>query len=284
MSRFPSAKSAKKAPKKKAKPSKPRKRSGDAAPSPMPVVTVRKRSDSSCPLVKSVRKRGASSGRVEAPPCVQEQVAERKRLMLFYLSESKGNVAYSCEKTGISRMTHYRWLRSDPAYAEMQDDIAEGVVDEMEELFIKTTIGEKDLRSMRWFLERKARDRGYGKPTVMSVDADGNPIGYGATVTNNTQINLKQDVPASSLLTALQDLAASNPALLAAIAAKQAEDGNAVGGGGNNGSEIKVLSSSEPSASKDNTRVIDVRFVDEVSDMDDDIEDELADSDVEDED
>lgn len=145
---------------------------------------------------------------------IQRKVTERKELMLFHLSRSHGNVVYSCDKVGISRMTHYRWLASDATYAESVNDIAEGVVDRMESLFIKTTVEEKDLRSMRWFLERRGRDRGYGKPTVMALDGEGNPVGYGGNVQNNVQINFKSDVPADSLRLALSDLLKQNPRLL----------------------------------------------------------------------
>ena len=170
---------------------------------------------SELPVVKVRSRRNARSLKK-----VQQKVTERKELMLFHLSRSNGNVVFSCEKVGISRMTHYRWLASDAAYAERVNDIAEGVVDRMEALFIRTTVEEKDLRSMRWFLERRGRDRGYGKPTVMALDADGNPIGYGGgNVQNNVQINFKSDVPADSLRLALSDLLKQNPNLLESASA-----------------------------------------------------------------
>ncbi len=167
----------------------------------LPVVKVRSRG----------RKESPSVG--ELPVKVKERMAEQKELMLFHLSRSNGNVVYACKKVGVSRMTHYRWLASDAVYAESVNDIAEAVVDNMEALFIRTTVEEKDLRSMRWFLERRGKDRGYGKPTVMALDADGNPIGYGS-VQNNVQINFKSDVPADSLRLALSDLLKQNPMLL----------------------------------------------------------------------
>jgi hypothetical protein len=184
----------------------------------LPVVKVRSRKKLRGEKSVSKAKRPAAkvkrSGSSTVGENLQTKVTERKELMLFHLSRSHGNVVYACDKVGISRMTHYRWLASDATYAEATNDIAEGVVDRMESLFIKTTVEEKDLRSMRWFLERKGRDRGYGKPTVMALDGEGNPVGYGGNVQNNVQINFKSDVPADSLRLALSDLLKQNPRLL----------------------------------------------------------------------
>lgn len=177
----------------------------------LPVVKVRRRSD---PPKKAPR--------LGTPPSVVVKVAEKKRLMVFHLTENKGNVAHACGKAGISRMTHYRWTREDPDYAQAADDIAESVVDYMESLLIKTTIDDKDLRTMRWFLERRGKDRGYGKPSVVQAyDGDGNPIytngGGNVAVQNNINLSIRADVPGDALSRALQDLAAKNPALLAQI-------------------------------------------------------------------
>jgi hypothetical protein len=151
--------------------------------------------------------------RYGTPPKVAAKVQENKQLMLFHLRASKGNVAYACGKTGISRMTHYRWLRGDPDYAQTVDDIGEDLVDNMESLFISTTIKEKDLRSMRWFLERRGKDRGYGKPSVQQFDEDGNPV-HSIGVQNNNIIMLREDVPAKSLGFALADILKNRPDLL----------------------------------------------------------------------
>jgi hypothetical protein len=108
-------------------------------------------------------------------------------------------------------MTHYRWTRDDPEYAAAFDDISQEVVDNMETLFLKETVAQKDLRSMRWFLERKGKERGYGKPSVQQFDEDGNPI-KSIGVQNNIVV-FREDVPGDSVAKALSDLLNRRPEL-----------------------------------------------------------------------
>lgn len=166
-------------------------------------------------------------------PKAAEKVGERKALALLHLRRTNGNVAVACEKAGISRMTHYRWLKQDAEYAMAVEDLAEGVVDTMEALFIDTTIKEKDLRSLRWFLERRGKGRGYGKPSVLPLlDGDG---GSGGGVRNviGQQINVqvvRGDVPGDAVVRALKDIAESSPALIKALVEK-ADAARALEGG-----------------------------------------------------
>lgn len=154
--------------------------------------------------------------------------------MLFFLASTKGNVALAVKKTGISRMTHYRWLREDPHYASTSDDIQENLIDDMESLFLRTTVKEKDLRSMRWFLERRAKHRGYGKPGVNDAAAFNGDGSHGGLSAANfgTIINIRSDVPGDAVATALVDVLRANPKLAgslgipAAIVAPAANNNN----------------------------------------------------------
>lgn len=175
-------------------------RSKNARPSTLPVVKVRSRR----PSVAEPRP-------LTNPRAVEKQIVS-KRLMVEALKSSKGNVAHACKLAGISRMTHYRWTRDDPEYAAAFDDIGQEVVDNMETLFLKETVAQKDLRSMRWFLERKGKDRGYGKPSVQQFDEDGNPI-KSIGVQNNIVV-FREDVPGDSVAKALSDLLRNRPELL----------------------------------------------------------------------
>lgn len=137
----------------------------------------------------------------------------KKVTLLASLASTQGNIAFACKIAEVSRMTHYRWLRSDPVYAQKVDDIAEGIVDNVETVFLSTMLKEKDLRSMRWFLERKGKSRGYGKPSVNAlVDEDGNPIAL--AMQNNINVSVRNELPPDSLVTALRDVVQANPALM----------------------------------------------------------------------
>jgi hypothetical protein len=197
---------------------------------------------------------------------VVARVNEKKALMLFQLRANKGNVADAVKKTGISRMTHYRWLREDADYAQGVEDIGESVVDFMESLLLKTTIEEKDLRTMRWFLERKGRNRGYGKPSVaQAFDSEGNPVysggGDNVGVQNNINLSIRADVPGDALTKAIQDLASKNPALISKLL------------GTAENAEVKH------SAGYVEKPVLDAEFVsmDELEDMDEDELDDMFD-------
>jgi hypothetical protein len=171
----------------------------------------------SLPTVK-VRSRVSPAAKVSPAmatfqPKAVERQAVSKRIMVEALKASKGNVAHACKLAGISRMTHYRWTREDANYAAVFDEIGEEVVDNVETLFLKTMISEKDLRSMRWYLERKGKERGYGKPSVQQFDADGNPINT-IGVQNNNILVLREDVPNTSISLALADILRNRPELL----------------------------------------------------------------------
>lgn len=164
------------------------------------------------PVVK-VRARGKKVKQPITSPLAAEKQAISKRLMVEALKSSKGNVAHACKLAGVSRMTHYRWTRSDPEYAAVYNDIGEEVVDNIETLFLKTMIDDKDLRSMRWFLERRGKERGYGKPSVQQFDEDGNPLTT-IGVQNNNILVLREDVPNNSVSLALADILRNRPELL----------------------------------------------------------------------
>jgi hypothetical protein len=174
------------------------------------------------PIKQALKKKAKKKVLSKAPmvmefDSVKARVAECKRLMLYHLKGNHGNVAEACELTGISRMTHYRWNRSDADYAQAIDHINDDVVDKIENLFINTMVSEKELRSMRWFLERKGQHKGYGKPHVgQTFDEDGNPISGQPSIglQQNINLNIRADLPGDSLAKALKDIATSNPLLI----------------------------------------------------------------------
>lgn len=53
----------------------------------------------------------------------------KKRAMLDALQKSLGIVSTACEKVGISRKTHYQWLKEDKEYRENVEDISEASID-----------------------------------------------------------------------------------------------------------------------------------------------------------
>lgn len=125
---------------------------------------------------------------------------KNKRKMAKALVKHGGSVSKACREAKITRMTHYRWMESDPSYAAFVEELKLAKVDDVEEVFMDTMVKTKDMRSMRWFLERQGQDRGYGKPSVANAQ----------NVTQNNQQNnvlvmFKDEVPINSIFQALSD-------------------------------------------------------------------------------
>jgi len=100
-----------------------------------------------------------------------------KKAMIEALKKSLGIVSTACESVGISRQTHYRWLKEDPEYKELTEDISEHAIDFVEsKLFEKiegVQMGKEidghtviyDLApsdtAIIFYLKTKAKKRGY---------------------------------------------------------------------------------------------------------------------------
>lgn len=101
----------------------------------------------------------------------------KKEMMLKALVDTKSNISAACERVGINRWTHYDWLQRDEDYAKKVEAVGEKLIDSIETLFLRSTIESDDRRSMRWFLERKGRHRGYGRVEKRELSGeDGGPI------------------------------------------------------------------------------------------------------------
>lgn len=72
------------------------------------------------------------------------------------------NVRRACADSGVSRTQFYEWLKKDKRFQVVVEDIVEGRKDDFEEDLQKGSRS-GDSRSTIFFLERQARDRGYGK-------------------------------------------------------------------------------------------------------------------------
>ncbi len=82
--------------------------------------------------------------------------------MLIALSESRAIISTAAAKTGISRQTHYRWLESDPEYAERTHEINEAAIDAVEAKLLDL-IDAGDTAACIFFLKTRARSRGYSE-------------------------------------------------------------------------------------------------------------------------
>jgi len=80
--------------------------------------------------------------------------------MLTVLRKSLGIVTTACDAVGISRQTHYNWLRNDPEYAQQVAEIDDVVLDFLESKAHKL-VNDGDTSMTIFMLKTKAKKRGY---------------------------------------------------------------------------------------------------------------------------
>jgi hypothetical protein len=83
-----------------------------------------------------------------------------KKSMIEALEKSLGIVTSACKAVGISRETHYRWLREDEEYFTAVKSIEDVALDFAESQLHKQ-IKEGEVSSTIFFLKTKGKRRGY---------------------------------------------------------------------------------------------------------------------------
>ena len=122
---------------------------------PIPVKKAPKKVIAKKPLVKKP---------VAKEPLKIKKVADKtdtnKRSMLEALQKTLGIVTSACKGVGISRETHYKYLREDVNYNNAVKDIEE-IAKDFVETQLHKQIGEGNVTSIIFYLKSKAKDRGY---------------------------------------------------------------------------------------------------------------------------
>ncbi len=83
-----------------------------------------------------------------------------KKTMLQALEQTLGIVTAACKIVGISRETHYDWLKSDEAYKAAVDSIQDITLDFAESQLHKQ-IKDGEVTSTIFYLKTKGKKRGY---------------------------------------------------------------------------------------------------------------------------
>lgn len=83
-----------------------------------------------------------------------------KKAMINALEKSLGIVTSACKAVGISRETHYRWMREDEQYNESVKSIEDIALDFAESQLHKQ-IRDGEVSSTIFFLKTKGKRRGY---------------------------------------------------------------------------------------------------------------------------
>ena len=80
--------------------------------------------------------------------------------MIEALEKSLGVVTTACKTVGISRQTHYEWLREDGQYRDAVEDISDVALDFAESQLHKQ-IQSGEVSSTIFYLKTKGKKRGY---------------------------------------------------------------------------------------------------------------------------
>ena len=91
---------------------------------------------------------------------------QKKQLMLTSLGNQLGIVSISCKQVGISRETHYKWMREDEKYKKDVEDVVYYTKDFLENALLKLV--KEGNPMITWNANKtRNRDRGYGEHVEM---------------------------------------------------------------------------------------------------------------------
>ena len=92
--------------------------------------------------------------------------------MIEALEKSLGIVTTACRVTGISRETHYRWMREDDEYKAAVIDINDIALD-FAESQLHQQIKDKDTAATIFYLKTKGKARGYVERMQQEISGPG---------------------------------------------------------------------------------------------------------------
>lgn len=98
----------------------------------------------------------------------------RKKAMIEALERTLGVVTSACKNVGISRETHYRWMREDDQYKKDVLEL-ENVALDYAETQLHKQIKQGNTSATIFYLKTKGKNRGYVERTEIT-GADTEPI------------------------------------------------------------------------------------------------------------
>ena len=100
----------------------------------------------------------------------------KKVAMIQALTKALGVVKMACESVGISRQTHYNWLKQDEAYKAACDNLPEIVLD-FAEHHLHKLISQGNPAATIFILKTKGKKRGYVERQEIEV-AEKKPLSW----------------------------------------------------------------------------------------------------------
>jgi len=91
-----------------------------------------------------------------------DKTEANKTAMIAALENSLGIVTTACSQVGVSRESHYRWIREDANYKESVESLTDVAIDVVESKLYEL-IKQGNVTSVIFYLKTKGRKRGYSE-------------------------------------------------------------------------------------------------------------------------
>lgn len=109
---------------------------------------------------------------------LRTDVAQRD--FLNALENARGLVSLAAKMSGVSRITHYSWLKKYPEYVERVNEITDRNLDEVENVLLEKIFNDRDTTAIIFYLKTKGKARGYVEQTPNFVNV--NVTGFDITI------------------------------------------------------------------------------------------------------
>ena len=86
----------------------------------------------------------------------------KKNAMIEAMTKALGIVTTATNLVGISRQTHYEWLKNDPLYTQKLEEINAVALD-FGERQLHSLVGDKNVTAVIYILHNKGRSREYSR-------------------------------------------------------------------------------------------------------------------------
>ncbi len=106
----------------------------------------------------------------------------KKRAMIEALEKSLGVVTTASKKTGITRQSHYDWMREDKEYNIAVKELKGLALDFGESALIRRMKEGSDT-AIIFFLKTQAKDRGYVEKSAVDVTTNGENVNAPVMIT-----------------------------------------------------------------------------------------------------
>lgn len=90
----------------------------------------------------------------------------------------RGIILRAAEACGVDRSTFYKFMEKHPELKDVRNECDEELLDVAEANVIKA-LDDEDMKTTRWYLERKGKERGY-VTRQEQTGADGEPLQFQA--------------------------------------------------------------------------------------------------------